>query len=319
MTNKLIHATSVLCHLLEKSDPIINGSDLLAGEFAESGQELVRERLLTQALPLSYVTCPDCGIELAKYLRRTKNDRILLYCDECGEIDAQHTLTHTYKVSLPTVVDRLAISLELSKSNRKIIDQDTSWRLGIQEIKRGKSLTWYFARHLNDHSVARRLLDQIRGDSAALSSMIITSTELPLPPGSPLTDFTLQNLSLICRLSQNRFLFFNKKVEISLPVPEEKKPITSLRYVRDKSKAYVDGVEYKLQPMQKKILIGFIEAHSHRLELNKIKELCGSQAADFRLARKFSRIEEVQKAFIKFVRIDDIYELIIHPEDQDWL
>ena len=71
--------------------------------------------------------------------------------------------------------------------------------------------------------------------------------------------------------------------------------------------------------MQKKILIGFIEAHSHRLELNKIKELCGSQAADFRLARKFSRIEEVQKAFIKFVRIDDIYELIIHPEDQDWL
>ena len=319
MTTKLIHATSILCQLLEKSNPTINGSSLLEGEFAAIGHELVRERLLTRASALSYVTCPDCGIELARYVQRFKNDRVLLHCGECGEVDVQHTLLQTYKVSLPSVIDRLIISFGFSKSNCMIIDRDISWRLGIREYKYGKAMTWYFARHLNDHSVARRLLDQIHADNAANSSKVITSTELPLLPGSLLTDFNVQNLSSICRLSQNRFIFFNSRVEILKPLPEESTLITSLRHVREKSLVYVKGVKYKLQPMQKKILICFMEAYAHRLELNQIKDQCGSQASDFRLARQFSRIEEVQQTFIRYLRSDDVYELIIPPEDRDWL
>lgn len=319
MTTKLIHATTIICQLLEKSNPIINGSSLLEGEFAAIGHELVRERLLTRAPVLSYVTCPDCSVELAHYVRHIKNDHVLLYCDECGEVDVQHTLLQTYKVSLSSVIDRLIISFGFSKSNCKIIDRDISWRLGIQEFKHGKALTWYFARHLNDHSVARHLLDQIHADSAAHSSKVITSTELPLLPGSLLTDFNVQNLSSICRLSQNRFIFFDSMVELPKPLPEEKNQITTLRHVREKSLVYVKGVKYKIQPMQKKILIGFMEAYAHRLELNQIKDQCGSQASDFRLARQFSRIEEVQQAFIRYLRSDDVYELIIPPEDRDWL
>lgn len=162
MSNKLISATGVLCHLLEQSKPTINGSNLLGGAFGEGGHELVRERLLTIGPTLSYVTCPDCGIELSRVVRTVGVDRILLHCEECGELEAGHTLLQTYTVSLTRFVDRLASSLELPPSHRKTIDYDVSWRLGMEEPKRGKARTWYFARHLNDHTVARHLLDLTR-------------------------------------------------------------------------------------------------------------------------------------------------------------
>lgn len=88
MSNKLISATGVLCHLLEQSKPTINGSNLLGGAFGEGGHELVRERLLTIGPTLSYVTCPDCGIELSRVVRTVGVDRILLHCEECGEVEA---------------------------------------------------------------------------------------------------------------------------------------------------------------------------------------------------------------------------------------
>ncbi len=318
MSGKLISATGVLCHLLEQPKPVINGTDLLSGTFGEGGHELVRERLLTLGPTLSYVTCPDCGIQLARLVRPVGVDRILLYCDECGEVEAGRTLLHTYTVSLTRLVDRLVSSLKLPPSNRKTIDYDTSWRLGIEERKRGKAQTWYFARHLNDHTVARHLLDQIRLDNAALSAKIITSSEIPLPDGSPLSGYDVKNLAAIARMSQNVFLFFDDRVEVTVAQPEEvEAPVTSLRHVRDKAWAYVGGVKYELEGMQQKILLALMDAHAHRLEGNQIGERCGSSAFPFQPAKQFGRINKVRKTFIRYDRGDKVYELIIHPEDKD--
>jgi hypothetical protein len=318
LSGKLVNATGVLCRLLEQSKPTINGAALLGGEFGEGGHELVRERLLVLGPALSYVTCPDCGIEMARVVRFVGVDQVLLYCDECGEVDADRALLQTYTVSLSRFIDRLVSSLELTPSNRKAIDNDISWRLGVQEHKRGKAQTWYFARHLNDHTVARHLLDQIRSDNAAQSAKIITSTDVPLPDGSPLVGYDIKNLAAIARMSQNVFLFFDDRAEVTVAQPEEDTaPVTSLRHVRDKAWAYVDGVKYELEGMQQKILLALMDAHAHRLEGNQIGERCGSSSFPFQPAKYFGRNNEVYKAFVRYVPGDKVYELIIHPEDAD--
>lgn len=318
MSGKLVNATEVLCRLLEQSKPTINGAALLGGEFGEGGHELVRERLLVLGPALSYVTCPDCGIEMARVVRFVGVDQVLLYCDECGEVDADRALLQTYTVSLSRFIDRMVSSLELTPSNRKAIDNDISWRLGVQEHKRGKAQTWYFARHLNDHTVARHLVDQIRSDNAAQSAKIITSTDVPLPDGSPLVGYDIKNLAAIARMSQNVFLFFDDRAEVTVAQPEEEPaPVTSLRHVRHKGWAYVDGEKYELEGMQQKILLALMDAHAHRLEGKVIADRCGSDAFPFQPAKYFGRNNEVYKAFVRYVPGDKVYELIIHPEDAD--
>jgi len=318
LSGKLVNATGVLCRLLEQSKATINGAALLGGEFGEGGHELVRERLLVLGPALSYVTCPDCGIEMARVVRSVGVDQVLLYCDECGEVDADRALLQTYTVSLSRFIDRMVSSLELTPSNRKAIDNDISWRLGVQEHKRGKAQTWYFARHLNDHTVARHLLDQIRSDNAAQSAKIITSTDVPLPDGSPLVGYDIKNLAAIARMSQNVFLFFDDRAEATVAQPEEEPaPVTSLRHVRHKGWAYVDGEKYELEGMQQKILLALMDAHAHRLEGKVIADRCGSDAFPFQPAKYFGRNNEVYKAFVRYVPGDKVYELIIHPEDAD--
>lgn len=318
MSGKLVNATEVLCRLLEQSKPTINGAALLGGEFGEGGHELVRERLLVLGPALSYLTCPDCGIEMARVVRSVGVDQVLLYCDECGEVDADRALLQTYTVSLSRFIDRMVSSLELTPSNRKAIDNDISWRLGVHEHKRGKAQTWYFARHLNDHTVARHLLDQIRSDNAAQSAKIITSTDVPLPDGSPLVGYDIKNLAAIARMSQNVFLFFDDRAEATVAQPEEEPaPVTSLRHVRHNGWAYVDGVKYELEGMQQKILLALMDAHAHRLEGKVIADRCGSDAFPFQPAKYFGRNNEVYKAFVRYVPGDKVYELIIHPEDAD--
>ena len=318
MSGKLVNATEVLCRLLEQSKPTINGAALLGGEFGEGGHELVRERLLVLGPALSYLTCPDCGIEMARVVRFVGVDQVLLYCDECGEVDADRALLQTYTVSLSRFIDRMVSSLELTPSNRKAIDNDISWRLGVHEHKRGKAQTWYFARHLNDHTVARHLVDQIRSDNAAQSAKIITSTDVPLPDGSPLVGYDIKNLAAIARMSQNVFLFFDDRAEATVAQPEEEPaPVTSLRHVRHKGWAYVDGEKYELEGMQQKILLALMDAHAHRLEGKVIADRCGSDAFPFQPAKYFGRNNEVYKAFVRYVPGDKVYELIIHPEDAD--
>ena len=41
-----ISATSVLCQLLEREKPEVNGMTLLGGEYGNAGRDLLRERLL---------------------------------------------------------------------------------------------------------------------------------------------------------------------------------------------------------------------------------------------------------------------------------
>lgn len=324
MSRQLVHATGVLCRLLEQAQPTINGAALFGLGVDDgsggSGKELVHERLLVLGPPLQHVTCPDCEIEMARVQTQSGVDRFSLYCDTCGVVDASRELLQTYSVNLARFIERLSSSLDLSSVHRKVIDIDRSWRLGVQEIKRGRPKTWYFARHLSDHRVARHLLDQIRVDQAVATAVIITSTEVPLPEGSPLAGYEVKHLAAMARLTQSRFVLYVERAGTVATQPEEDAvPGTSLRYVRDQACAYIGGVKYPLEGLHQKILLALIDAHGHRLEGRQLADRCGSQAFPFQPSKYFGRNRAVYKTFVEYRSDDKVYELIIPPEDQDWL
>lgn len=319
MSTSQIQATELLCQLMESNKAEINGKALLCDEHEVAGQHLLKERVLVLGPTLTWVTCPECGIVVAKILRTISKNKIRLYCDECGEIDAGQELEKTYKVNFTHLVNLLGISLNFLPSSKKVIMPEKIWRLGISEKNRGKPITWYFARHLHNHAVAKRLLDQLRIDKATQSASIITCSDLPLPEGSPLTGYRVDNLSTIARISQNCFLFFSDRNDSQALQPiEDPLPTTSLRFVRDKGWAFVNGVKYELEGMQQKILLCLIDAHTHRLEGNVIGERCGSDSFPFQPSKFFGRNNEVYKAFVRYVPSDKVYELTITDDDKNW-
>ncbi len=315
-----INATTLLCRVLELENPEINGGVLREGEHGDAGRELLRERLLVIGPSLSWVTCPECGVELARVVRELAHEKILLRCDECGEVSTRRALQETYKVSLSKMVDRIMIGLGTVPSAKKEILTDKVWRIGVIEPARGKAQTVYFARHLHDQKVAHRLLEQMQLDKAKNSARIITSCELPLPQGSLLTEFDVVNLSAVARISQNKFDFFKERLAHPLPLSVEDAPLgTTLRHVRTRGKAYINEIEYDLEPRQKAVLLALIEIKDHELSNDRLRTACHSQANTFSPSKVFDRNPLVYKTFIKYMSADDVYMLQIAVEDQDWL
>ena len=315
-----INATTLLCRLLELEKPEINGLALLEGGQSDAGRDLLRERLLVIGPSLSWVTCPECGVEPARVVRELAHEQILLRCDECGEVSTRRALQETYKVSLSKMVDRIMIGLGTVPSAKKEILTDKVWRIGVIEPARGKAQTVYFARHLHDQRVAHRLLEQMQLDKAKSSARIIASCELPLPQGSLLTDFDVVNLGAVARLSQSKFEFFKDRLAQSSSLPVEDVPLgTTLRHVRTRGKAYINDIEYDLEPRQKAILLALIESKDHELSNDQLRTACHSQANMFSPSKVFDRNALVYKTFIKYMSADDVYMLLIAAEDQDWL
>lgn len=320
MTAAQINATFLLCRLLEQRKPEIGGLRLFSAEFRQAARDLLHERLLSIRESLSWITCPECGTELARVVRETGDDQALMLCHECGEFPVDRNILKTYAVEVTKVVTRLAISLDLPPISPLAIEAERSWRLGITEPQRAKPLTWYFARNLHDPAVARRLLDHVKANSASRSARIITSTELPLPTGSPLTEYNVSNLSAISRVSQNRFVFFQERTDLPPTItPARESPQTSLVDLRDRSVAYVSGRRFDLEPMQREILLALIDDFDHRMDLAQLRTACESSAEIFSPSKYFVRNRPVYKAFIKYIKGDQEYVLVISNEDRPWL
>lgn len=293
---------------------------LLGGEYGDAGRDLLRERLLVVGASLPHVTCPECGVELARVVRELAHGNILLYCDECGEVSSPRSLQETYKVSLPKFIDRLMLGLGTTPSAKKEVASEVAWRIGVTELARGKPLTWYFARHLHDHKAAQRLVETIRQDQAHKSAKVLTSSALPLPEGSPLIGFDVVHLSDVAHISQSKFEFFSGRmaVPVSLPVDDIQFQ-TTLRLVRTDGKARVDGIDYALEPRQKDLLLALMNDFDREMDRDALRTACRSQADPFSPSKVFDRNPVVYKRFIKYQSSDGVYALQISEEDRDWL
>jgi hypothetical protein len=156
MSQPQVDATALLCRLLERDKPEINGQALVT-DHADAATHLLRERLLVLGRTLDWVTCPECGIETARVVRELSPDRIALRCPDCAEAQAPRRLQETHKVALQRVIAALLNGLGLSANGLKPIEHELTWRLGTTEPTRGKALAWYFVRRLTRADVAARL------------------------------------------------------------------------------------------------------------------------------------------------------------------
>lgn len=320
MSQSQCDATELLCRLLDRAKPEINGLALCSGEHAEAGQQLLRERMLVIGTPLDWVTCPECGTETARVVRDLAHDTLLLSCPECRDVKAPRRLRETYRPSPKKLVDAIAIGLGLSPTSIKQIEPDSCWYLGTTEPARGKPVTWYFARHLHQPKIAQRLRDQIGLDKTTSSCRILTSSALPLPDGSPMTGLDVVNLATVARISQSKFEFFGNRLSVPGPqVIKESVPGTTLRYVASKGRAYIDGNTYDLEPRQQALLSALINDRDHEMDNDALRSACNSTAEKFSPSKVFDRNSMVYQTFIRYERADERYALIIPDEDKDWL
>jgi hypothetical protein len=320
MSDSQVQATSLFCRLLEQSKPEINGQALCGGDNAVAATHLLRERVLVLGKPQDWVTCPECGIETARVVRDLTPDLIALHCPECGDVSASRRLRETHKVALQKFIASLLNGLSFAANGSKQIEPDLIWRLGTTEATRGKAMTWYFARQLYRPDIAVRLREQIALERATQSCVVLTSSELPLPAGSAMTEFDVRSLFTVGRVGQSTFEFFRDRQ--SAPGPQvlaEAAPGTTLRYVRTDGKAFIAGVEYPLEPRQKAILVALFDDLDHEMDNDALKSACGSQAQRFSPSKVFERNALVYQTFIRYQRDDERYALIIPEEDNDWL
>ncbi len=320
MSQTQVDATALFCRLLECAKPEINGRTLHAGDDAIAAAHLLRERVLVHGALLDWVTCPECGVQTARVVQDKSKETMALLCPECGDVEASRHLRETYKVALKKFVVSLLNGLGFSLNGMKSVVPDQIWRLGTSETKRGKAVTWYFARRLSRPDVASRLREQIGLDQSAQSCVILTSSETPLPAGSALTEFDVHSLFTVGRVGQNTFVFFqNRQADTGPQVLDEATPGTTLRHVRSQGKAFIDGTEYPLEPRQQSILVALMDDHDHEMENDALKTACRSQSQRFSPSKEFERNPVVYKAFIHYLRDDERYALIIPDDDHDWL
>ena len=314
MSQAQITSTQVLCRLLEMDKPQITGQAL--HDHAKDGaQHLIRERMLVHGPSSQWINCPECGVELARVVRDVSVDDVLLQCPECDDVTAPKHFSHNHKVSFPKLVSNLATGLNLNNVGCKVIDHEQIWRLGTSQTGRAKPVTWYFARQLYKSDVADRLREQIRLEKTTESSIVLTSTDLPLPAASPIKGFDVRYLGMSARISQSRFEFFDENASVGKQIMEEATPTNTLKYVESQSCVWMDGERYELEPLQRLIIIALLEDLDHELDKDTLHRKCGSQSQSFSPSKEFGRNKAVYKRFVRYLRDDERYQLQIPLED----
>ena len=335
MSTAQVEATALLCRLLDFPEHQVNGKAVFEGEWSTAAKALMGAGLLVKDYDMSSATCYDCWIELARVVEDSpkkdyplRDDEVLQMCPECGPIVAPAYVRQTYRLALPRVITKLLVGLDFSPTGMMTIDKDKFsdertwqlWRLGTSTAKRGKGVTWYFARHLQRPEVALRLREQIAADQALQSCVILTSSEVPLPKTSALTGFDMRSLHTVGQIEAHSFTFFpDRHPAPGVQCLEEATPGTTLRYLKPKGLVYIDGEAIKLEPRERNLLVALIDDRDHEMDNASLRDKVGSGAEKFSPSKVFDRKPHVYRTFIRFLREDGRYQLQIPPEDCSWL
>lgn len=320
MSNAQVAATALLCRLLQRRTPEISGLSLFEGAGADAARALQRERLLTIGPSLDWVTCPDCGVELARVASVVEPDRMMLQCPECEVVEAPLALRQTYKINLTRVVRYLTLGIGLPDNSAQVVVPARAWKLGVTEPKRGKPVTWYFALDLRDGELAAALSRKVAADHAGRSHCIVTSTPLPLGASSPLKDHDIAHLAELGRISQSRIELFGDRAGLMGAATIDSIPRhTTLYYLRAEGKVYVAGEEFVLEPAPREILLALIADRDHEMSREALREASGSQAKNFSPSKAFDRARLVYQTFVDHKKADAVYVLNILPADRDWI
>lgn len=120
---------------------------------------------------------------------------------------------------------------------------------------------------------------------------------------------------MAARISQSRFEFFGESASTATQVMEEATPTTTLKYVESQSCVWMDGERHELEPRQRLIILALLEDLDHELDKDALQRKCGSQSQSFSPSKEFERNKSVYKRFIRYLRDDERYQLLIPLED----
>ena len=324
MSQAQIEATALLCRMLESTAKEISGPLLTHLGNQDALALLRREHLIGFGEPLNWLQCPECRDDMVRVVRELPGDKVLLLCGgDCEDFEAPRSVRQTTVINLERVVGHLATGLNLHRQQVECLVPEQAWRLGLCEERRGKPVTWYFARHINRNDSAHKLLTHLASHRADRSARILTSSPVPLPTSSPLAQHEVVHLVDVMRVSQNRFECFANRVMEPAAVYQVHDSATvrgtTLRYVRSERNAYIDGVAYPLEAMQANILLALIDDFDHRMEGSALRDACGSDAERFAPIKFFGRNPLVYQTFIRYIFGDKEYALSIPEGDRDWL
>jgi hypothetical protein len=315
MSQAQIDATGLFCQLLEMESGEINGHALLRYPN-KAGSCLLTERMLVMGRSRTWVKCPECEMEQAKYVRDTNQDQIILRCPECLEVTADRSHIQTHKVEISRFLPTLLNGLELSKQGFVEIEKDNIWKLGTTQRGRGKPTTWYFARRLRSARVAERLKQQLLADKSIETCTVLTSSTVPLDSSHVLAQVDVRSLPMIGRVSKSTFHIFDDRLkQRGTQVIDESRPRTTLRFLSD-GVAYVEGEKFVLEKMQIRLLQALLDDRDHEMTREALKDACGSQSQTFGPRKVFQRSEDVYDTFIQYQKGDEIYLLKIDAEKE---
>lgn len=240
--------------------------------------------------------------------------------------EAPSYLRDVYQLDVRAVVCKLVVGLGLSVMSLKSVGGDgdvhktTSWFLGTTLLKSNQSVAWYFARQLYKPAVALSLIQQIKNDQATQSAVILTSSDVALPAGSPLTGFDVRHLSRVAQIELHGFSFFtNLDKDRGHQMLAEAKPSTSLKYVKTKGLVFIEGKATKLAPSPLSLLMALIDDRDHEMSLAQLREKTESGDEKFSPSKVFGRVSYIYKTFIRYQKDNGHYALVIPDEDKDWL
>lgn len=324
MSQSQIEATALLCRLLDRSDTRIQGRALFEGELARGARHLLRERLLAISAQLDHVTCTECRIESARVVREISETQIRLFCSECEAVEAPKYVRHTYRAVPTQLVTNLLNGLGLSRASLKIVVPEMIWRLGCTEPRPRTPCTWYFARMLYKPGVARQLRDELQAGCALGSAVVLTTSEVPLPAGTPLAGFDVRSLVHVGRIGQSTFEFFAERqvtpgAQVSVGPVRAASHYTTLRYTASEGLVYWQGQQVKLTRQQRAILVVLIDDRDHEMDRDALREAAGSKDEKFSPSKTFQRNADLYHALIRFDEDAERYSLLLPDEDRDWL
>ena len=304
-------AMDLLCVLLES-----RAHQVLPDAVWLGGQTHVYQRLRDHgflgfgAAMASAVLCPDCrmGSVYPGFDVVEGKVKYSAYCMECGPMTLTKEQVWPWSVNPARVATLIKSALKLSgMAEVAELVPGRLWHLGDREHKRVRR-GFFFGCQLVACAVDVR--DAMASVAAPGSEVLITTSEPPALLETSLRDKTVIPLRAIAGLRKGHFSIESLDAYLSRLVPVEQTNETSLRLLRSKQVALLDGQEVRLSPQEADFLLVLLDADGDEVTKRQIAAATGIKAnfvyADIKKRRK--------AVFDTFVQSDQQGRYWIRPE-----
>lgn len=302
-----------ICRLLEREDMLISPD----AAWLSSRPGFYAHLLALDAIAVSRqraldILCPDCGTESMRpqpYVAPASRP-YRGHCPECGWVELTNEQAHYWQLQPTKLAKWLSVGMGLAPRYAvEPIMENILWRLGEMEHRRRRH-TVFFARRLSSMSeqVAAKLTQLV----APGAEVIITSDDPASLVGTAMGDRLVVPLRAIAHIRKAGLVIENLEAYLTRPAPMQESAETSLRLMRTRRVALIDGQAIDLSPQVCTFLQILEDADGDEVHKRHIADGLGLEpGTSFRTADIFKRHKQV---YTTFVDKDDKGHYWLKPE-----